>query len=180
MELGRRGGRDGLSNDGSGSDDDHCIVSKSGVVDFRRAGSDAQDGLDSIDPFLTNDRVTCLLLRFNCTALVDALAFTFVPEQNLDGYLGEGTWCPATLAMVRMMANCQLGLVSTFALVALTGDERTLKIMFRMLILITLGAFRGVYLGVMEGTIRPPWETQWASLLSLPPMLFLCYFAFVF
>ena len=120
------------------------------------------------------------LLVWNCTALVDALAFTFIPEQNLDGYLGEGTWCPATLAMVRMMANCQLGLVSTFALVALTGDERTLKIMFRMLIFITLGAFRGVYLGVMEGTIRPPWETKWASLLSLPPMLFLCYFAFVF
>ena len=120
------------------------------------------------------------LLVWNCTALLDALAFTLIPEQNLDGYLGEGTWCPATLAMVRMMANCQLGLVSTFALVALTADERTLKIMFRMLIFITLGAFRGVYLGVMEGTIRPPWETQWASLLSLPPMLFLCYFAFVF
>lgn len=120
------------------------------------------------------------LLAWNGTALLDALAFTVVPRQNLDGYLGEGTWCPATLAMVRMMANCQLGLVATVALVAWTGDERTLKLLFRMLIFITLGAFRGVYLGVAEGTIRPPWETRWAALLSLPPMLFLCYFAFVF
>jgi hypothetical protein len=108
------------------------------------------------------------------------LAFTFTPAPNLDGYLGEGTWCPATLAMVRMMANCQLGLVAALALVAATGDERTLKITFRMLIFTTLGAFRGVYLGVMEGTIRPPWKTRWATLLSLPPMLFLGYFAFLF
>ena len=77
------------------------------------------------------------LLVWDCTALLDALAFTFAPQQNLDGYLGEGTWCPATLAMVRMMANCQLGLVAALALVAVTGDERTLKIMFRMLIFVT-------------------------------------------
>ena len=120
------------------------------------------------------------LLAWTGTALLDALAFTVVPRQNLDGYLGEGTWCPATLAMVRMMANCQLGLVATVALVAWTGDERTLKLLFRMLIFITLGAFRGVYLGVAEGTIRPPWETRWAAPLSLPPMFFLCYFSFVF
>lgn len=82
--------------------------------------------------------------------------------------------------MVRMMANCQLALVATIAHVAWIGDESALKTMFRMLIIITLGAFRGVYLGVMEGTIRPPWHTAWASLLSLPPLLFLLYFAFVY
>ncbi len=33
------------------------------------------------------------LLVWDCTALLDALAFTFTPSQHLDGYLGEGTWC---------------------------------------------------------------------------------------
>ena len=106
--------------------------------------------------------------------------FTFKPESNLDGYLGVGTWCPQTLAMTRMLANCQLGLVASISIIALMGDECTLQMTFRMLIFVTLGAFRGVYRGVSEGTIRPPWETAWASLLSLPPLLFLAYFGFVF
>lgn len=120
------------------------------------------------------------LLVWNCAALADALAFTFTPEANLTTYHGAGTFNDVTLAQVRMLANCQLGLVSMIALVALTGSETQIRMTFRLLVLITLGAFRGVYLGMAEGTILPIWESAWASLLSVPPFLFLGYFAFVY
>ena len=112
-------------------------------------------------------------------ALVDALMFTFRAKQNLDGYL-IGEWGPHTLAMTRMLANCQLGLIATIAMVALVGDEKTIKNMFKILILVTLGAFRSVFAGVAEGTIKAPWKTGYASALTLPPLLLLSYFAFVF
>ena len=125
-------------------------------------------------------RLAFWLLVWNSMALLDAIAFTFTPEANLNTYYGEGTWCAVTLAQTRMLANCQLGLAAVIALLAFTAEEKILKTMFQLLIVITLGAFRGVYLGVSEGTIIPPWKTWWASLLSLPPLLFLCYFAFIF
>ena len=119
------------------------------------------------------------LLLWNSMALVDALMFTFRAKQNLDGYL-IGEWGPHTLAMTRMLANCQLGLIATIAMVALVGDEKTIKNMFKILILVTLGAFRSVFAGVAEGTIKAPWKTGYASALTLPPLLLLSYFAFVF
>lgn len=119
------------------------------------------------------------LLLWNSMALVDALMFTFRAKQNLDGYL-IGEWGPHTLAMTRMLANCQVGLIATIAMVALVGDEKTIKNMFKILILVTLGAFRSVFAGVAEGTIKAPWKTGYASALTLPPLLLLSYFAFVF
>ena len=119
------------------------------------------------------------LLVWNCAALADALAFTFVPAANLDGYYGAGRWNDVTFAQTRMLANCQLGLVSLVALVAFTGNEAQIRNVFRILFLTTIGAFRGVYLGMAEGSILPIWDSAWASLLSVPPFLFLGYFCFV-
>ena len=119
------------------------------------------------------------LLIWNSTALMDAYMFTFRPADNLDGYM-KGQWGLHCLAITRLLANCQLGLISTIALVGLTANERVLKIMFRLLILITLGAFRAIFVGVQEDVIKPPIETWWASLLSLPPFMFLGYFGFVY
>ena len=119
------------------------------------------------------------LLLWNSLALIDAFMFTFRPAQNLDGYL-IGEWGPHTLAMTRMLANCQCGLIATVALVGFVGDEKTLKSMFVILIFTTLGAFRAIAAGVQEGTIKPPWKTGYAAALSLPPLLILSYFAFVF
>lgn len=118
------------------------------------------------------------LLFWNSIALIDALMFTFRPSQNLDGYL-VGEWGPHALAQTRMLANCQLALITTVALVGWTGDERTIKNMFKILILATLGAFRAVAAGVAEGTIKAPWKTGYAAVMSLPPLLLLSYFAFV-
>ena len=119
------------------------------------------------------------LLLWNSVALVDALMFTFRAKQNLDGYL-IGDWGQHTLAMTRMLANCQLGLISTITLVAWVGDEKTIKNMFKILILVTLGAFRAVFAGVADGTIKAPWKTGYAAAMTLPPLLLLSYFAFVF
>jgi hypothetical protein len=122
------------------------------------------------------------LLFWNGIALVDALMFTFRPTQNLDGYL-VGSWNHAphhTLAMTRMLANCQLALIGTIALLACTANESTLKNMFRLLILATLGAFRAVAVGVREGSVKAPWKTGYAAVMSAPPLLLLGYFAFVF
>jgi hypothetical protein len=84
------------------------------------------------------------------------------------------------MAMTRMLANCQLGLIASIALIACTGDEKTIKNIFKLLILITMGAFRAVYAGVSEGTIKAPWKTGYAAVMSAPPLLLLSYFAFVF
>jgi hypothetical protein len=124
-------------------------------------------------------RLAFWLLTWNSIALLDALFYTFRPKQNLDGYL-VGDWGPHALAQTRMLANCQLGLVATVVLVALTGNEQTIKYMFRILILCTIGAFRAIYCGVKEGTIKAPWKTGYAAVMSLPPLLFLCYFAFLY
>ena len=119
------------------------------------------------------------LLVWNGIALVDAFMFTFRPEQNLNGYL-IGEWGPHTMAMTRMLANCQLALVTMIALLGFTADEKTLKNIFKILILVTLGAFRAVAAGVREGTIKAPWTTGYAAVMSAPPLLFLAYFAFLF
>ena len=118
------------------------------------------------------------LLLWNCAALADALAFTFSPTANLNGYYGVGTWNEVTYAQTRMLANCQLGLVSMVTLVGLTGTERQIHLCFRILTVVTIGAFRGVYLGMTEGSILPIFESAWASLLSVPPFIFLIYFSF--
>jgi hypothetical protein len=91
-----------------------------------------------------------------------------------------GEWGSHTLAMTRMLANCQLGLIAPIALVVLTGDEKTIKNIFKILILTTLGAFRAVYQGVIEGTIKAPWKTGYVTVMPAPPLLLLSYFAFVF
>lgn len=119
------------------------------------------------------------LLLWNSIALIDAIFYTFRPRQNLDGYL-VGEWGPHALAQTRMLANCQLALIASVALIAFTGDERTIKNAFKILILATLGAFRAIYAGVQEGTIKAPWKTGYAAVMSLPPLLLLSYFAFVF
>ena len=69
------------------------------------------------------------------------------------------------------------GLVS---LVALTGTESQIRRVFQILFLTTIGAFRGVYLGMSEGSILPIFESAWATLLSIPPFMFLGYFCFVY
>ena len=112
--------------------------------------------------------------------MADALAFTFVPAANLDGYYGAGRWNDVTFAQTRMLANCQLGLVTLVALVAMTGDEVQIRNVFRILFMTTIGAFRGVYLGMSEGSILPIWDSAWASILSVPPFLFLGYFCFFY
>ena len=63
------------------------------------------------------------LLVWNSLALGDALLFTFRPSQNLNGYL-VGEWGLHTLAMTRMLANCQLGLIASSVLVALRPGNR--------------------------------------------------------
>mmetsp|Transcript_19005 Transcript_19005/g.44527 ORF Transcript_19005/g.44527 Transcript_19005/m.44527 type:complete len:126 (-) Transcript_19005:88-465(-) len=85
-----------------------------------------------------------------------------------------------TFAQTRMLANCQLGLVALVSLVALTGTESQIRRVFQILFLTTIGAFRGVYLGMSEGSILPIFESAWATLLSIPPFLFLGYFCFVY
>ncbi len=120
------------------------------------------------------------LLVWNCAAGADALAFTFTPAANLDNYYGEGRWNDVTFAQTRMLANCQLGLVSLVSLVALTGTETQIRRVFQILFLTTIGAFRGVYLGMSEGSILPIFESAWATLLSIPPFVFLGYFCFVY
>ena len=82
--------------------------------------------------------------------------------------------------MTRMLANCQLGLIASVILVAFSGDERAIKNMFKILILCTIGAFRAVYAGVQEGIIKAPWKTGYATVMSLPPLLLLSSFAFIF
>jgi len=124
-------------------------------------------------------RLALWLMVWNSLALVDALMFTFRPSQNLDGYL-LGEWGPHTLAMTRMLANCQLILIGMTSLIAWTADERTLKTAFKILILATLGAFRAIASGVKEGTIQAPWKTGYATALSLPPLLLLSYFAWIY
>ncbi|CAB9526506.1 expressed unknown protein [Seminavis robusta] len=119
------------------------------------------------------------LLFWNGIALVDALMFTFRAKQNLDGYL-VGEWGPHAMAQTRMLANCQLALIATVALVAFTGDEKTLKNCFKIMILATLGAFRAVAAGVRDGAVKAPWKTGYAAVMSAPPLLVLGYFAFVF
>lgn len=119
------------------------------------------------------------LLVWNSLALGDALLFTFRPSQNLNGYL-VGEWGLHTLAMTRMLANCQLGLIASSVLVALTAREPHLKAMFKIMIACTLGAFRAVSRGVADGTIKAPWKTGYASFMTLPPLLLLSYFAFMF
>jgi len=91
------------------------------------------------------------LLVWNCAALADALAFTFMPASNLDGYYGAGRWNDVTFAQTRMLANCQLGLVSLVSLVGFTGNESQIRNVFRILFLTTIGALRGVALGMKEG-----------------------------
>jgi hypothetical protein len=119
------------------------------------------------------------LLAWNTIALLDALMFTFRAEANLNGYL-EGEWGPHAMAQTRMLANCQLALIGSITLVAFTGDAKTIKNMFKILILATLGAFRAISAGVAEGTIKAPWKTGYAAVMSGPPLLLLAYFAFVF
>ncbi|KAL3905312.1 MAG: hypothetical protein SGILL_009727 [Bacillariaceae sp.] len=119
------------------------------------------------------------LIFWNGIALVDALMFTFRAKQNLDGYL-VGEWGPHAMAQTRMLANCQLALIATSCLVACIADERALKIMFKILILATLGAFRAVAAGVKEGTVKAPWKTGYAAVMTAPPLLLLAYFAFFF
>ena len=119
------------------------------------------------------------LLIWNSIALLDAIRFTFMPRANLDMYL-IGEWGPHALAQTRMLANCQLGLIATVALVGFTADEATLKNMFKILILTTLGAFRAISAGVLEGTIKAPWKVGYAAVMSAPPLLLLGYFAFVY
>ena len=120
------------------------------------------------------------LLVWNSIALFDALLFTFAPRQQLDRYLEGNNYGPHALAQTRMLANCQLGLVLTVAMVALQGNERMIKNMFTILILCTLGAFRAVGRGVAEGTITPPWKEGMTFFMAGPPLLLLSYFAFVF
>lgn len=52
--------------------------------------------------------------------------------------------------------------------------------MFKIMIACTLGAFRAVSRGVADGTIKAPWKTGYASFMTLPPLLLLSYFAFMF
>ena len=94
------------------------------------------------------------LLVWNCAALADALAFTFMPASNLDGYYGAGRWNEVTFAQTRMLANCQC-LVSLVSLVGFTGNESQIRNVFRILFLTTIGALRGVALGMKEGSILP-------------------------
>ena len=155
----------------------HTIIPRGG-------GGDAGNGIEFLAWFRpgATDREKVLslwLLFWNGIALTDALMFTFRPKQNLDGYHTEG-WNDHTLAQVRMLANCQLALIGTSCLLALTSNETNLKRMFQILILATLGAFRAVGAGVKEGTIKAPWKTKYASLMTLPPLLLLGYFAFVY
>lgn len=112
--------------------------------------------------------------------MIDAFMFTFRPVENLNGYLVGDDWGPHTLAMTRMLANCQWGLIAAVALVGFTADEKTIKKMFVILIFCTMGAFGAIYAGVQEGTIKAPWKTGYAAVMSLPPLLLLSYFAFVF
>ena len=121
---------------------------------------------------------TCLLV-WNCIAFIDALNFTFNAKSNLDGYL-VGEYCPHTIAMTRMLANCQLGLIACITLLGFTADEPTIKNTFKLLMLVTIGAFRAVAAGVAEGTIKAPWKTGYAAVMSAPPLVLLAYFAFVF
>lgn len=62
----------------------------------------------------------------------------------------------------------------------LTAREPHLKAMFKIMIACTLGAFRAVSRGVADGTIKAPWKTGYASFMTLPPLLLLSYFAFMF
>ena len=130
--------------------------------------------------FTKRERVLATwLLIWDGIALVDAIRFTFQAKQNLDGYL-LGDWCQHTVAMTRMLANCQLAFIATTALVAFIGQERTLKQMFIINIFATLGAFRAIAAGVAEGTIKAPWKTGYAAVMSAPPLLLLSYFAFLY
>jgi len=119
------------------------------------------------------------LMIWNCAALTDCIAYTFFPEHSLNRYL-EGEWGPHALAQTRMLANCQAGLIASIFLIALQGDEHMIRTALRGLIFVTVGAFRAIHAGIKEGTISPITDSAWASALSLPPLLFLCYFAFVF
>lgn len=152
--------------------------------------------------------LACWLLLWNGIALVDALMFTFRPvrtkvlicdrvpliiplyslifvsrvtlqRQNLDNYL-LGEWGSHALAQTRMLANCQLALIASVTLIAVTGNENTLKWGFKIMFLATLGAFRAVSAGVKEGTIKAPWKSEYTAFMSLPPLLLLSYFAFVY
>ena len=76
-----------------------------------------------------------------------------MPASNLDGYYGAGRWNGITFAQTRMLANCQLGLVSLVALVGFTGREGQIRNVFRILFVTTIGALRGVYLGMKEGSV---------------------------
>ena len=124
-------------------------------------------------------RLALWLMVWNSLALVDALMFTFRPSHNLDGYL-LGEWGPHTLAMTRMLANCQVVLIAMVTLIAWRGDEKTIKNAFKILIFATLGAFRAIASGVREGTIKAPWKSGYATALSLPPLLILSYFAWIY
>jgi hypothetical protein len=135
---------------------------------FRPASSDRERLLSAV------------LLAWNSLALLDAFMFTFRPLDNLRGYLVSPDIHPQALAMTRLLANCQLGFIAMNVLVALTARERQLRQTFGLTILATLGAFRAVYCGVADGVIKAPWKTAYASLLSLPPLLFLAYFALFF
>jgi hypothetical protein len=124
--------------------------------------------------------LSAVLLTWNSLALLDAIMFTFRPVQNLQGYLVSPDIHPQALAMTRLLANCQLGFIALNVLLGLTGSERQIRQTFRLTMLVSLGAFRAVYCGVVDGVIKAPWKTAYASLLSLPPILFLTYFAFFF
>lgn len=124
-------------------------------------------------------QLALFLLLWNSMALMDALMFTFRPSRNLDCYL-IGEWGRHALAQTRMLSNCQLALIACVTLLAWTGNERTLKNTFKIMIAATLGAFRAVSVGVQEGSIRAPWKSGYAALMTLPPLLLLSYFAFVF
>jgi hypothetical protein len=119
------------------------------------------------------------LLTWNAIAATDAFFYTFRPRETLENYLTPG-WDQYALAQSRMLANCQWALILMSTLTALTGNERTLKNAFKIMILATLGAFRAVGAGVKEGTIKAPWKSDYTALMSLPPLLLLSYFAFLF
>jgi hypothetical protein len=120
---------------------------------------------------------------WNALAIVDAVRFTFVAEDNLRGYFAESHQVlhPQVIVMTRFLANCQWAYLATSVLVALTSsNETTLKAAFGIAIGATLGAFRAVALGIADGVVQAPWKSPYASLLTLPPLLLLSYFAFWF
>jgi hypothetical protein len=132
---------------------------------------------------LRERQLSAALLVWSALAMVDAVRFTFDLEDNLRGYFvaQHQALHPQVVVMTRFLANCQWAYLATSVLVALTSSNVTvLKAAFGIAIMATLGAFRAVAMGIQDGVVQSPWKSQYASLLTVPPLLLLSYFAFWF